>query len=162
MRLRHIAFVVFVALGFAAPPALAAGSGGASTGAVAEDADWTAAKLAIARKDYDKAAPLLLRAVENDPSNADAWNYLGYVNARANRYEAALGYYGKALALQPRHRGANEYLGELYLKMGQLAKAEERLQVLDEACAFGCAEYDMLKKAVDAYKQTGRYAPQKG
>jgi hypothetical protein len=60
------------------------------------------------------------------------------------------------LALKPKHRGANEYLGELYLEMGDLAKAEERLEVLDGACWFGCDEYSDLKEAIAKYKaQTG-------
>lgn len=155
------AAVVAIALACGGAPAFAAG-GNTLSSTVAEDPDWAAAKAAIAQKNYDQATPLLQRAVEKDPANADAWNYLGYVTARADSHEAALGYYGKALALQPRHRGANEYLGELYLKMGDLAKAEERLKVLDDACFFGCAEYDLLKKAVNEYKQTGKYVPQKG
>ena len=161
MRLASIA-VIAIALAGAGAPAFAAGTPSAPANTVAEDADWSAAKAAIVQRDYERATPLLERVVEKDPTNADAWNYLGYINARADRREAALDYYGKALALQPRHRGANEYLGELYLKMGDLAKAEERLEVLDQACFFGCAEYDMLKKAVNAYKQTGKYVPQKG
>ncbi len=154
--------VLAIALACGGAPAFAAGSAGSSPSTVAEDPDWAAAKAAIAQRNYEQATPLLQRAVEKDPANADAWNYLGYVNARADRHEAALGYYGKALALQPNHRGANEYLGELYLKLGDLAKAEERLEVLNQACFFGCTEHQMLKKAVNAYKQTGKYVPQKG
>ncbi len=63
----------------------------------------------------------------------------------------ALAHYGRALELEPEHRGANEYLGELYLDLGQLAKAEERLQVLDKACFFGCEEYSELKAKIEAY-----------
>ena len=32
----------------------------------------------------------------------------------------ALAHYGKALELKPEHRGANEYLGELYLDLGRM------------------------------------------
>jgi Flp pilus assembly protein TadD len=154
------ALAVFLAC--AGTPAFAAGTTESTSNTVAENPDWTAAKAAIAQKDYERAEPLLLRAVDRDPGNADAWNYLGYINSRADKPAAALSYYGKALALAPKHRGANEYLGELYLKMGDLAKAEERLAVLDDACFFGCAEYDLLKKAVNEYKRTGKYVPQKG
>jgi Flp pilus assembly protein TadD len=160
--MRVLAFAAAIVFAVAGAPAFAAGSGDSSANTVADDPDWAAAKAAIAQRNYDQATPLLQRTVEKNPSNADAWNYLGYVNARADKHEAALGYYGKALALQPKHRGANEYLGELYLKMGDLPKAEERLSVLNDACFFGCAEYDLLKKAVNAYKQTGKYVPQKG
>lgn len=161
--MRPLRFLLLAAtLCLVAPPVgFAAGTNETASQAV-EDADWTAARSAIAQKKYDTAEPLLRRVVTKDPGNADAWNYLGYIHARTDRNVEALDYYGKALALQPRHRGANEYLGELYLKMGDLTKAEERLEVLDGACFFGCAEYDMLKKAVDQFKQTGKYAPQKG
>ena len=64
----------------------------------------------------------------------------------------AFEHYGIALELEPKHRGANEYLGELYLETGQLEKAEQRLKVLDQACFFGCEEYDELKEAIEAYK----------
>jgi len=150
------------ALGFAAAPAFAAGTPSLTQNAAPEDANWAAAKSAVAQKKYEDAAPLLQQVVAKDANNADAWNYLGYISARADRNDEALGFYGKALALDPRHRGANEYLGELHLKMGDLPKAEERLKVLDGACLFGCAEFDLLKKAVNAYKQTGKYVPQKG
>jgi Flp pilus assembly protein TadD len=155
-------FALALTITLACAPAFAAGTTESSSNTVADDPDWAAAKAAIAQKDYERAEPLLLRAVDREPSNADAWNYLGYINSRADKPEAALRYYGKALALAPKHRGANEYLGELYLKMGDLAKAEERLAVLDDACFFGCAEYDLLKKAVNEYKRTGKYVPQKG
>ena len=55
--------------------------------------------------------------------------------------------------MSPKHRGANEYLGELYLETDQLAKAEERLKVLDGACFLGCEEYDDLKEAIEKYKE---------
>lgn len=162
MRMLSIA-VVAAALALAGAPALAAGTAEREPEkAAAENPDWAAAKAAIANRDYAAAEPLLKQAVAKDARNADAWNYLGYISSRGDRHDEAIGYYGKALALQPTHRGANEYLGELYLKMGDLPKAEARLKVLDEACFFGCAEYDMLKKAVGEYRQTGKYVPQKG
>jgi hypothetical protein len=55
--------------------------------------------------------------------------------------------------LQPKHRGANNYLGHLYLETGSLEKAQERLAVLDKACSFGCEEYSELKQAISAHKQ---------
>lgn len=158
-----LAAAVSVAL---AGPALAAGSGGGdstpSAPKSARDPDWTAAKEAIAAKDYDRAMPLLQQVVAKDPSNADAFNYLGYTHGRAGQHDEAIAYYQKALALQADHRGANEYLGELYLKMGNLAKAKERLAVLDSACFFGCTEYDMLKQAIADYEAKDSYTSRKG
>jgi hypothetical protein len=42
------------------------------------------------------------------------------------------------------------------LQTNRLAKAEERLAVLDRACLFGCEEYDQLKDSIAAFKKTGK------
>ena len=103
---------------------------------------------------YDaEAIPLLEKVVAARPDSADAYNYLGYSHRKIGEYEAALDAYQRALKLQPRHLGANEYLGELYLELGQLDKAEERLAVLDDACFFGCREYSELKERIADYKK---------
>ena len=70
-------------------------------------------------------------------------------------YDAAERYYNEALRIDPKHRGALEYSGELYLMKGDLGKAEERLTTLDKVCTFSCAEYRDLKKSVEAYKKNG-------
>ena len=126
-----------------------------------EDPDWSAAKAAIDKDDYEAAIPLLQKVVARVADNADAYNYLGYAHSRLDRYDEALAYYQKALAIDPKHRGANEYLGELYLKLGDVAGAEQRLKVLDRACWLGCEEYTELKKAIADFKATGRYTPHK-
>ena len=61
-------------------------------------------------------------------------------------------FYNEALRIDPTHRGALEYSGELYLQTGDLARAEQRLAALDKACFFGCEEYSDLKKAIVLYK----------
>ena len=45
-------------------------------------------------------------------------------------------FYNEALRIDPNHRGALEYSGELYLMKGDLARAEERLAALDKACTL--------------------------
>lgn len=65
--------------------------------------------------------------------------------------ETAFAHYDTALELNPKHRGANEYLGELYLELGRLEEAQARLDVLDGACFFGCEEYSELKAKIEAY-----------
>lgn len=101
---------------------------------------------------FAEALPLLQTAIAAEPKNADILNALGYSHRKLGAVEPALNYYQKALAVEPAHRGANEYLGELYLELGELSKAEERLGVLDKACFFGCEEYDELKEAIKAFK----------
>ena len=116
-------------------------------------ADYEAAKKELEKRNYVAAIPLLVQVVALEPRNADAFTDLGYCHRELNQKERALAYYKKALAIDPWHRGANESLGELYLRLDDLEKAEQRLVVLDGACLFGCEEYDKLKAAIEAYKQ---------
>jgi tetratricopeptide (TPR) repeat protein len=55
---------------------------------------------------------------------------MGYSLRKTGQTQLALEYYNRALALMPKHLGANEYLGELYVELGQMDKAKERLAVL--------------------------------
>lgn len=142
------------------PWALALGlmlSGGAALGASGGESKSSNKDLAAGAKfvesgNYAEAIPQLVKAVAAEPDNADGYNLLGYSHRKLGDSAAALGFYGKALELKPKHRGANEYLGELYLEMGELENAEQRLDVLDGACFFGCEEYTDLKNAIKAYK----------
>ena len=66
-----------------------------------------------------------------------------------------LDYYKKVLAMKPDHRGANEYLGELYLKEGKLDLAKQQLAKLDKICTFGCEEFDDLEASIKVYSERG-------
>jgi len=100
---------------------------------------------------YDDAIDILEDIVDDNPKNADAWNLLGYSHRKLGEYDDALEYYEKALKLKPNHVGANEYLGELYLEMKDLPKAEERLAVLAKACN-GCEEQKELEEKIADFK----------
>ena len=93
----------------------------------------------------------------NDPVSADWNNLMGYSlrKAKTPDLDGAERFYNEALRIDPKHRGALEYSGELYLIKGDLATAEKRLTVLDKACTFGCEEYTDLKKAIERYKANG-------
>jgi len=92
-----------------------------------------------------------------DTGSADWNNLMGYSHRKAKvpDFAAAEGYYNAALRIDPKHRGALEYSGELYLMLGDLPKAEERLATLDKACTFGCGELKDLRAAVASYKANG-------
>jgi hypothetical protein len=49
--------------------------------------------------------------------------------------------YRAALQLEPKHRGAHEYIGETYLLTGNKAKAREHLAALERICGTKCEEY---------------------
>jgi tetratricopeptide (TPR) repeat protein len=106
----------------------------------------------IEEEKYQAAIDQLQVALKDDPDDADLLNLTAYSQRKLQRFDEALINYQKALQIEPDHRGANEYLGELYLQMGQLDKALERLRVLDKECFFGCEEYDELKQAIETYR----------
>ena len=72
--------------------------------------------------------------------------------SQLKQWDPAIRHCESTLRLSPRHREANEYLGELYIVLGDLAKAKERLAVLNEDCLFGRKEYTEIKDAIAAYK----------
>jgi hypothetical protein len=93
----------------------------------------------------------------NDSGSADWNNLMGYSHRKAktptSRPPSATT--TKRCASTPSTSGALEYSGELYLMLGDLAKAEQRLAALDKACLFSCDEYRDLKAAVAAFKANG-------
>jgi tetratricopeptide (TPR) repeat protein len=121
-----------------------------------EDPDYTAGVKAIKANKFADAIPLLQRVVDRDAKNADAYNWLAYATRRNGDATAALPLYEKALAIDPKHRGAHEYIGEAYLILGNLPKAKEHLARLDSLCMLGCSQYRDLKKAVEEYEKTGK------
>ncbi len=148
--MRFFSTLIFViGMGLAIGPAAAASG---SSNDAPDSTDYAAAREAIKEMRYPEAIGLLKKIVSQSPQSADALNYLAYSYRKLGEFKLALEWYQKALAVNPDHRGANEYLGELYLQMGDLAKAEERLAKLDGLCTFGCEEFDDLKKAIAAYK----------
>jgi tetratricopeptide (TPR) repeat protein len=98
--------------------------------------------------DYRSAIPILTDIIKADPNNADALNLMGFSLRKTGQTDLALQYYNKALALMPKHLGANEYLGELYVELSQMDKAKERLAVLQAACG-NCKQTQELMAAID-------------
>ena len=103
---------------------------------------------------FQVAIKYLKQATKSSTNNADIYNLMGYSHRKLDLLEEAFFYYHKALKLDPRHQGENEYIGELYLRTNNLKKAKEHLEVLDDVCLFGCGEYDDLKDAIEKYKKS--------
>ena len=122
-----------------------------SSGSQETAALYAQAQASVEAGDYAAAIPPLQEIVVAEPRNADAYNLLGYASRSLERYNDAMEYYERALAADPEHLGANEYYGELLLKLGNLQGAQARLAVLDEVCYLGCEEHEALEAAIDAY-----------
>ncbi len=114
------------------------------------DPNYAAAVRLVNNKEFTRAIPLLRKIVAAKPNDANAWNYLGFSNRKLGKTDIAIKQYKRALSINPRHLGANEYLGELYVEIGKMDLAKERLAVLDKACFWGCDEYDDLKAMIEA------------
>lgn len=94
---------------------------------------------------YRRAVSVLDEIVREQPRNADAFNLLGYSWRKMKGFERSERYYKIALSIDPAHRGALEYAGELYLQTGRRAEAEAMLELLEAACPAGCEELDDLR-----------------
>lgn len=120
--------------------------------ASASDPDYAAAKVAMEKKNWPEAVKRFQQAALRDPDSADLHNYLGFSYRNLKQMELAFKYYKRSIELNPRHRGAHEYIGEAYLMVGDLPSAEIHLAALREICLIPCEELDDLDKAVKAYR----------
>jgi len=115
---------------------------------------------ASARQDWNAAAAALRGGIAADPANAEYHNLYAYSLRKGPNPDmsAVFKHYNEALRLDPKHKGAHEYIGEAYLMVGNVAKAKEHLSMLDKLCFFSCTEFSDLKKAIAAFesKQASR------
>jgi len=153
---RILTVLLWAAATLGAPLAYAMESDSSPATAAKADPDYATGKKAIAARDWPSAITALKAAAGRDSGNADIQNDLGYAYRNAGQLELALTHYEKALKLNPEHRGAREYLGELYLMQNKLAKAEEQRAALDKLCFFPCEELTELREKIAAYKKQQR------
>ena len=132
--MRPTAFLLSLAL---AGAALGATSALAVDTITSKDApDLTSVRSKIKAKDF-KAALAELTPMLATYQHADVYNLMGFSLRKMGDYQTALTFYKKALDFNADHKGAREYLGELYVDMGDLSKAREQLAVLTKLCPQG-------------------------
>ena len=134
-------------------PAEAAGGGGTKSVINTAVPSYADAKAAVDAGKYKTAIQTLRVLVKTEPRNADAWNLLGFSSRKLERYDDAAQYYDIALKLDPKHLGALEYQGELFVKTGALTRAKANLKSLKSLCGK-CEEYTDLKAALAAAGQS--------
>ena len=154
-----MAAILALAVSSFASISLAAGSSsGSSNGGKYKNYGYSTemrkATALVNQEAFADALPFLKKEVVSDPDNADAWNLIGFSSRKLGDYVTSESAYDKALAIDPNHKGALEYKGELYLTLGNLAGAEELLARLRKSCSFNCSEVNDLNDAILAYKKT--------
>jgi len=109
--------------------------------------DLTSVRAKIKAKDYKGAiAELTPMLVTNQ--HADVYNLLGFSLRKTGDYKQAYTFYRKALDFNPEHKGALEYLRELYVETGEVEKAKENVALLQKICPAGCEELEDLREAI--------------
>ena len=102
-------------------------------------------KLKKANQNYKKAQKLLIKSNNKIPNKPDTLNNLGFTTRKLGDFQGGEKYYLEGLAIEPKHIGINEYLGELYVVTKRHNLAVERLQVLKDC---NCKEYKQLEKII--------------
>lgn len=92
-------------------------------------------------------------ALKAEPANAEFHNGLGYAYRRLGRLDPSFRHYREALRIDPKLKGAHEYIGEAYLASGDKAKAREHLAILEKLCGNKtCVEYRDLEASIAKVK----------
>jgi Flp pilus assembly protein TadD len=143
---------VAVALGAFAPGALA-DPYEADPDLAQRDEDYAAGRKALEAKNWSEAVAKLKLAERRNPDSADLHNSLGFSYRNLKQFDLAFTHYKRALAIDPRHRGAHEYIGEAYLMTGDLAGAQRHRDFLKGICLLGCEELADLEKAIAEYSK---------
>ncbi len=94
---------------------------------------------------------------QNDPR---ILNYIGYTTRKLGRVSEAMGYYRKALKINPDYTFARAYLGEAFLEQGNVKLAKEQLAEIEKRCGNSCVEFTTLSGQIDSYVSTGKFTPQ--
>lgn len=135
---------------FASMPAVAAGGGDYSS-TTGKPAAYNEVVALIKAENYLDAISKLKKAEQSAKDDADIQNLLGFSYRKSGNLDEAAKHYDKALGLDPKHKGALEYQGELFLMLGDKAAAEDNLEKLDKICWLGCEELDELRTAIEKF-----------
>jgi tetratricopeptide (TPR) repeat protein len=111
--------------------------------------DLTSVRAKIKAKDF-KGALEELTPMLTTYQHADVYNLIGFALRKTGDYQQAYTFYRKALDFDPDHKGALEYLGELYVETGQVEKAKDNAVRLRKLCPSGCEELADLEKAINS------------
>ena len=102
----------------------------------------------IKKEDYSKAIIVLEKILEKKKyqKDPDILNEYAFALRKSGNLAKAEIFYNKALNIDPKHNGALEYLGELYVDTKRKGKANILLSKLSNC---KCEEYSELKNYIE-------------
>ena len=109
------------------------------------------AKSLISKKKFYESYLILLTLPTKSKDEADRQNLLGFSARKSGQLGKAANHYERALKIDPKHKGALAYQGELFLLAGQKSKAENNLNLLKVECPLGCLEVTELEAAINKF-----------
>ena len=90
-----------------------------------------------------------LKNLSPQTDEAERQNLLGFTARKFGDLAAAASYYNTALTIDPKHIGALEYQGELFIQLGDIEKAQGNLAKLEKICWLPCNEEYELRSALE-------------
>lgn len=105
------------------------------------------ARAHIKAGEYAAAIPIRHDLRVERPYSAEIFSQFGFSYRKLKDFAASRRYHDQALATDPTHIGANEYLGEWFVETGDLKAAQERLRLLRNLCG-ACEEAEDLADAI--------------
>lgn len=128
--------------GLAALPSVAGAADYSTFGAP----DLSGVRTKLRASDY-RGALTELRRYEYT-GHADVYSLMGFSLRKSSDQGQAFAYYRKALEANPKHLGALEYQGELFIETGQMDQARQNATRLRALCPSGCEELEDLDDAI--------------
>ena len=147
-------FLTSTQMGFAAGSGGSSSSSGSDSGSYSNSMSepqgpFAKAYQLIASKKYVEAYKEL-KSVDAPNKRDDLNNLLSFTARKSGNLEAAAKYYDKALEINPKHVGALQYQGELFITLGEIEKAKQNLEKIGKLCwLFPCSEEKLLETAIE-------------
>jgi tetratricopeptide (TPR) repeat protein len=91
---------------------------------------------------YAEAIQMLNKAAVK---NERVLTYIGFATRKLGDHDAGMGFYTRALAMNPNYTVARAYMGEAFIAQGRIDAAREQLSEIATRCGTTCAEYSELK-----------------
>ncbi|MEO6394504.1 MAG: tetratricopeptide repeat protein [Devosia sp.] len=144
----RLAGAMLIALTLSLPAGAVDTGGNSGDNGSANVPSMSEARAEIKAKHWSDAIATLKLIIADNSNNADAYNLLGYSYRNSGDFKRAQQAYTRALKLDPKHTGALEYQGVLYVMLGDIDKAKANLAKIKGICGTSCEEYEDLDEAI--------------